>query len=560
MSVPEPIALPNLLTPEKLARATPALDPKYLRNWFSSLPITNTAATAQEVYRVLCNLNRLPMDARDRLELLELSAPPVASVTAGLQLHLGQVMLPLPPKKRQLADFLRQFQAEMAYGYKSVIQDMHIATPAAGHKNREAMALAIERAIRHLGQVLLRSYQVYVPYPAGIWREIHGLYRYAEENAGHGEFVSLAPDGGAAKTTVAKSYLQTVLLGLCGPYQLPPNECGQVYAFLANWADKAAIARALDVTDTAGHFLIDLSADLPPILFPRDVKPRAAAHLRDLVTLELARSVHTLIGRLQKGESPRALNLGSECIDSACIDMLQRMLKFWGLSARRQFSRRAKRDAQLSVCAGLKALHFFSDGQRPFAPPEPAGLSLDAEPVIDMEGSRTRALDFDSAISEGPEENFRIERWRIRDESAAGLSLLHLGEEGVAMRVGDLLGLYNEDSGQWRVGLARWLKNPEMATLEMGVEMLAPSARPVAIKPATADNKAKAVYSHALLLPGVEALRQPLSLIVARGAYQSGQELWLADGQGEPRRIYPLTVIERSASFEQIAFAEVGAN
>ncbi len=560
MSDPETIALPNLLTPEKLVRATPALDPKYLRNWFTSLPITNTAAAAQEVYRVLCNLNRLPMGAHDRLALLELSAPPVASVTAGLQLHLDQVMLPLPPKKRQLADFLRQVQTEMAYGYKSVIQDMHTASPAAWHKHRAAMALAVERAIRHLGQILLRSYQVYVPYPVGIWREIHGLYRYAEENAGHGELVALAPDGGVAKTTVAKSYLQTVLLGLCSPYQLPPNECRQVYAFLANWAEKAAVTHTLDVTDTTGHFLIDLSADLPPILFPRDVKPRSAAHLRDLVTIELARSVHMLIGRLQKGESPRALNLGSECIDSACIDMLQRMLKFWSLSARRQFSRRAKRDTQLSVCAGLKALHFFSDGQRPFAPPESAGPSLNAEPTIDMQGSQVHAFGNDDVASEVPEENFRIKRWRVRDESAAGLSLLHIGEESVAMRVGDLLGLYNEDAGQWRVGLARWLKNPEMATLEMGVEMLAPSARPVAIKPAADDNKAKAVYSQALLLPAVEALRQPPSLIVARGAYHSGQDLWLADGQSGPRRVHPLTIIERSASFEQIAFAEVGAN
>ena len=128
------------------------------------------------------------------------------------------------------------------------------------------------------------------------------------------------------------------------------------------------------------------------------------------------------------------------------------------------------------------------------------------------------------------------------------------------MRVGDLLGLYNDDAGSWRVGLARWLKNPEMAKLEMGVEMLAPAARPVAVRPHTPDRQGKSEYAQALLLPAVEALRQPPSLIVVRGAYQSGQDLWLADGQSGPRRVHPLTIIERSASFEQIAFAEVGAN
>ena len=559
MSAQVSTALPNLLTPEKLQRATPALDPKSLRTWFSSLPVTNTAVTAQELYRVLCNLNRLPMGARVRLELLELSASPVASVIAGLQAHLGSVSLPLSVKKRQLADFLRLFQTEMAYGYKTVLQDMHASN--AWQKNRETMALAVERAIRHLALSLLRSYQVYIPYPAGIWREIHGLYRYAEANAGQADLVPSASDDGAAQTSVRKSYLQAVLLGLCGPYQLPPNECSQVYAFLAHWADEAAISQALEVRDTAGHFLIDLSADLPPTLFPRDVKSRIAPHLRDLATIDLARSVHALIGRLQKGESPSTLNLGADCIDSACIDMLQRMLKFWGVNLRRKFSRRAKKDTQLSVCAGLKALHFFSDGQRSFAPPVPVGPALDAVTEIDMQGQQTRSFNnIEDVKSNAMDENFRIEHWWIRDESAAGLSLLHLGEESVAVRVGDLLGFYNDEARSWRVGLARWLKNPEMTKLEMGVEMIAPSARPVAVRPHTSDNKGTSEYSQALLLPAVEVLRQPTSLIVARGAFQAGQDLWLADGHGEPRRVHPLTTIERSASFEQFAFADASVS
>lgn len=552
MSTPEPVALPRLATPEQLARETPALDPKYLRNWFANLPVTNSVATAQEVYRVLCGLNRIPMDTRDRLELLELSTSPVASVTAGLLPHLGPMVLPLSPKKRQLADFLRQLQTEMAYGYKTLIRDLH-AGPAAWVRQPEVMAIGIERAIRHLGLSLLRSYQVYMPYPAGVWREIHGLYRYAEENHGQN---SLVADGGAAKTTVTKCYLQTALLGVCSPYQLPPNECTQVHAFLVNWADKAHITQSLDVTDTAGHFLIDLSADLPPIVFPRDIKPKTAPHLRHLVSLELARSAHALIGRLQKGEAPRALNIGSDCIDTACIDMLQRMLKFWGVNAGRQFSRRPKQDAQLSVCAGLKAVHFFSDGQRPFTPPEPADAPAEADREIDLQGSARQVLDTDNAVRAVPEENYRIERWRIRDESAAGLSLLHLGEEDIAVRIGDLLGILNEDTGIWRVGIARWLKNPEMATLEMGVEMLAPTAHPAAVKPAAGDARSTPAYSQALLLPAMEVLRQPPSLIIARGIHQPGQELWLADGYGRPRRVRPLNVIERSAAFEQIAFAE----
>lgn len=537
--------------------------PKDIQAWLASLPLADSAATSQQLYKRLFDLNRHALDARDRLELMELYSRPVETISAALQGSFANLSLPLPSKAHQLAEFLRQLHTEMAYGYKSVIRDLMSARNLWSRK--AVIALPVERAIHQLGEVLLRSYQVYMPYPAGVWREIHTLYRLAEKHEFLEDPLSASREDAAETVTVRDSYLRAVLLGLCGPYQLPQNECFRVNAFLFNWADKASVQSELEIVDPVGHFLIDLSADSPAMLIPRDVKLKPAPYLRILSTIGLARTVHELLNQLKKGEPSDLLRIGSDCVDSSCVDMLRRMVRFWGLAARRQYSRRSQRASQLSVCVGLKAVHFFSNGQKPFAPPSPADQGGSApqareeerELFVDLNADMA-AADAQSAPPQSAIEMFRTDRWRIRDESAGGISLMHLGR-GSPVRIGDLLGIQGPDTNLWRVGVARWLKSPGAGQLEMGVEMLAPDIAPVAVMPANGATGVAGRYVPALRLDTILALHQPATLIVERGLVTAGDDLDLADPQdlGTSRRVRILNVIERTGSFEQVVFADV---
>ncbi len=549
---------------------------KEVQQWLASLPLADSLATSQQLFNNLFALNRMSLDAKARLELMELYHRPVSIVTDSLQNAFNQVSLPLSAKKRQLAVFLRQLQMEMAYGYKFVVRD--ILSSNALWSKKAALPLVIERAIHYLGEVLLHSYHVYMPCPPGAWREIHALYRYAEQHGLHNEPVMGSLEDAAEKVTINRSYLQAVLLGLCGPYQLPQNECIQVNGFLANWAEKASVSSELSIDSPVGCFLIDLTADLPAMLFPRDIKLKPAPYLRVLSAVELARIVHEDINRLQKGASPQSLRLGAECIDTACLDMLRRMIRFWGMAARRQFSRRTSRARFLSVCAGVNALHFFSDGQRPFSPPDEKTPELPSDedtlfpsnvsvPTAGTDDS-VAMIDLDALIAE-PEpafvmeantsmtqEVFRVSRWKIRDESAGGLSLVWNEKAPTHVRVGDLLGLLDEDTTRWRAAVARWLKSEDVTHVEVGVEMLAPSIKPVAVRsiPEGSNTPARAVQ--ALVLPAVAALHQPATLLVAPGFCQAGNDIYLLTGDEKPRRVRVMRVLERSGAFEQILFVD----
>ena len=544
--VPQEFVFPVLsLPPRRESAWVVETTPEETRKWLSELPLADAAQTARLLYQALFTLNRLRLDAADRLAIMELYRQPTAVVTAALQTPFVHFGLPLRPRQKQLADFLMQLQMEMAYGYKHVI--------AAGQQARkpwegESFRRAAERSIRYLGEALLRAYLVYMPVPTGVWREIHGLYRYAEQHAC--EQLALADGDGS----IASSYLQVLMLGLCGPYQLPQNECQQVNAFLARWTRRVRISPHIENIDPVGHFLLDLDADHPAVPFPHDVPLRDAAGLRAVNALELARTAYDFMTRLRKGEPPRALDLGFECVGNACVDTLKRMLRFWGMAGRRHFSRHHTRKP-LSLCLGVNAIHFFVDGQRPFTPPDRAAVIPEREAVVPDGAMLEAEARSESTGSSASSEMFRVDsRWQVHNESAGGLSLARRGDVGLHMRVGDVLGIHNPEANHWRIGVVRWVKSPDTQRVEVGVEMLAPSAHPLAVRPLGANPSS---YSQALLLPPIEALHQPASIIVQSGAYRAGQELEIAEAELPARRVCVLNVVERTASFSQIVFADI---
>ena len=551
-------------------------DPKYARAWLASLPLADSAELAREIYQALYTLNRQDLDATRRFELMELYTAPVATVTIALESYFTRVALPLTSKKRQLAEFIRQLHMEMAYGYKGCLQDLEKQRLLWGKKPLRTRAL--ERAMHYLGEVLLHSYQVYMPYPSDVWREIHAIYRYASEHNLATEVVETAAPG-TAKTTLTHDYVRILLLGLSNPYQLPQNECRQVQRFLHHWGAKASLRDNLEVPHPAGHFLIDLTTDSPPVPFPGDVQfqPNQGLHLLDAV--ELLRTIQFFIQRLKKGDRARTLSLGLDCLDSVCLEILQRMQRSWGMVLRRQYSR-IQRSGPAFVCAGIPALHFFANGQKPFSPPSSENrkgipddrfiLPAHIEQEIAREAIQNEdfiALDEpveqpESASSQGSAESvitsggvFRVDRWQIKDAAPKGLQLVRHDSAHTYVRVGDVVGIQQMDEiGRWSAGVVRWMKSPGADNLEMGVELIASGVKPVAVAPVRSASGRD--YQPALLLPAIEALRRPATLLLPRGVYTPGISLLVAEETGM-RTVRLLQSLEHTNVFELIVFADV---
>ena len=103
-------------------------------------------------------------------------------------------------------------------------------------------------------------YETYAPTPAGIWSEMHQLYRYAVQLNVQDE--ALADVN--STSSINLTYKQSLLLALADPYRLMHGEAAKVMDYLARFGDQAHLMPLAQTTGSAGFFLVRLDTDKPP--------------------------------------------------------------------------------------------------------------------------------------------------------------------------------------------------------------------------------------------------------------------------------------------------------
>lgn len=547
--------------------------PKEAAEWLNDLPFGDASEAAREIYQSLYTLNRQKLGPADRLKLMTLYHDPMARVVKGLTASFRSGGLALSERKRKLADFVRQLKQEMAIGFKLAMIDA-INTRMMMSK-KKVIEESLESAMHYLAEVLYSCYRVYVPVPIGTWKEMHILYRYAEDNDWFGQPADADP-------SIEKYYRDALLIGLCNPYQLPDGEWKKVYQFINHWGDLAEIHEDIETHNIAGRFLIDLDADAPPVAFPRGVSVSQTDHLRALNALPLTSLVQDFVRRIKKGDPAVRTKMGMDCLDINCLEILRRMRRSWGLATGRRGDR-IRKSGQCFVASSVSAIHYFASGQRPFVQPlfsesqkrpvaawpvepdEPAGLpeglDLDlGEPLNDdfidlgsmIGANKQKPKNLADPIF-APERVFRAEPWGIHDESVTGIQLTHKEAGNQQVRVGDIVGIedgVNKDT--WRAGVVRWVRTPKPRIIDIGVEMLSSKVTPVAIR----HDRPGTAYVPALLLPAVNILKRPATLVVPAGTYVEGDVYFVVDAsEGPARKVAGLKLLERTAAFEYFVFA-----
>jgi hypothetical protein len=561
------VLAPAIKLPEKQATAwVTETTVDATRSWLNTLPGADSSVVARELYRSLYTLNRLELNPRTREKILELYRNTVNTVTASIQSHLGQQPLPLTPNSRLAAEIIRELNREMAIGYKTVVVGLYETWRQ--RLFRKSTALPIERALRYFGELLVHCYHVYMPYPPLVWLEVHELFRYAEQLRLENVPVEISVREGAGTTSIKERYSQICLLGLCNPYRLPQGEAKKVHSFLYQWAGIAGIYVPGTTESQSGNFYIDLLRDGPPIMSHQPVSAGMAKRIRVLDAVSLVEKVKSFIRRLEQGEPASQLALGTECLDSACLEMFRRVVHSWDEASLRQHNR-SRGKGLVSVCIGVESAHFFADGQRPFLPPEEIVVS--SEGPIDAaltESEEHSYIDFDLPIdtdAEKPEssdaaekDNFHITRWQVVDQSASGMLLRSREAPGMHVRVGDILGIQFEVSADavWWPAVVRRLQGDVNGIVEVGVELLASHYEPVTVRAVNGE----AIFKPGLLLPPLKTAEhhRPQSLVFSRGAFRDPGGLQLSIIAGDKvRNVRPLKLVERSGSFEQVFFADV---
>lgn len=539
-----------------------ALDnPEQVQAWLHNLPLINISETSHQLHKALMAANRARVKEEWRLKNLEHFREFISLVTEKLEKKYADKPLPLSEEDSLTAELVRHFQIEMANGYKTYINDVYSRyKPKLSGKHAASLVLPIHRAIRYLTATLLHSYQFYALCPVNTWKEIHQLFKLADNH----QLVNIEIDDplntAIPKSTISHVYKQALLLDLCDPYHLPAGMMGKIGHYLDRWASASRLSHADPDLKESCQFLINATVDKGGEVLDGASCPEGdPKNCYMLSSIDLARTIHHQLTAFKNGDKPDPDGLGDDFYDQNAYHMLLRLIQSWGVNPKRIFPRSPQSGKDVELTFGLKSICFYTNKSHKFITSAELMGPIKQRTRIGTLYAKTESMEEPVAGPAGifdETERQQHSTWQIIDESAGGLALGATDLTHIKVRVGDLAGI-QEDKGSssWGLAIVRWVKCLGPNRIEVGIQRLAPRASPVAIK-TLSENNVESEFMPGILVPELPALKQAESLITPRGVYKPGRVIYMDDGR-MLHRVKSEELVEITGAFERFHYGEV---
>lgn len=545
-----------------------------VRRWLAGLPKANLGETARQLYQAILELNQLRTTAQDRLQLLELLRPEIYFVCKELERYFVNQPIVLSERPRKVASLCQALQNHLATGYKLISVEL---APQASHEHLQLFTISLQRAIRSLCAMLVRSTQLYRPTPDGLWLELHQLYAIAVE---HGVHRSLVRDDLGYRTkglSTEQSYIVALMIGSARCNQMRQQNIAQLAQVLEPWS---ALVHLQPTPTSSSLFAASPRLDGPP----RYRSMFASGDLPGLLGID----PHALVAAIQAYlQSSPAIPCESALAvpDGLSVDLMQHVSAAWGDVSERSFQR-TPAQGSMELCIGMSALHYFLAGQRAFgellknpeadrsavfklnnAAPDIWAVAFDAHSVNEDAMLPRDTIEFVRPVIATAEEEDKAElppvdnlfptfQVRLINHSPGGYCLSWPGEVPAQLQAGELLGLRDGTSQNWSVAVVRWIRQVRGSGPQMGVELIAPYAQPCGLRLLRKIDQGSE-YLRALILPEISAISRPATLIAPRLPFQEGQKVQI-NQNGDEHRALLRRRQTGSGSYNQFEYQLIG--
>lgn len=321
---------------------------RQLNAWVSSLPMANIGETARQLYHAIIEFNQLRLTEQSRYDLLELVRNPIHYVCNALNRRYLTQSIVLDDSQRKIANLAQALQTHLAIGYKTIIESK-LREP--NSKNKELVARSIHRCLSDLAPNILRSYQLYLRTPPGIWQEIHSLYQISVAQNMARFKLSDEQNQNEEPLGIQELYSRLLLLGSCQPNQLHQRDLGEIFQALESWSSKVSID---EIADEQSTLIINSEIDSGPV-YRHLMKPQSYSDYMGLNTSSLVRALHQSLIPPQQGVAAQAPGI---IIPQAInTNIVQHLVQSWGGMKQRAFSR-SQSAGEVEVAIGLTAVHY----------------------------------------------------------------------------------------------------------------------------------------------------------------------------------------------------------
>lgn len=421
----------------------------------------------------LAAIGQLGLPVLHRLKIDELLQERAERVDDALVPLLLDVKLPLPLALGTVAQSLIGLRAELGETWLTLARE---ADPADLQRVNRSVAQNCLRGMNNLSRQYLAALLIAIPTPMGFWRNAQALRHYAAESV---DPTATLP---AEINAIEGRFKAMLALNAAQPEGLTPREI----LFLAEYLESHASQVRIDQeTPAAGSdwFWLDLNLDQPPIpverLRPQD--PRCT-YFR---FADLAEQAARDLDQLNDGVPPRSIGLPLQAAGADYRNALERARQCWIAPRKRSFTRRAQ-SLEVEVCTHLSSIW----------------NALVSETVGDQDATTCELTYSD---------------WTVLNEGPSGYAIVHVTGAVTGIVPGCAVGLRTGPGAAWQICLVRWARSRNALHVEMGLEVLSPSAQPV--RNQALNNRLPEASVPALLLPALPAINRGESILSARGDY-----------------------------------------
>lgn len=403
------------------------------------------------------------------------------SLGAALRPMLIEASLPLARRLRVVGQGLMDIHGTLAAGYLRIADE----TPAAPQAEAKSWLAALCTATLHnLALQYQASLFISTQHPAGLWDRVFAVARLLA--------TAFPSDMTRPPDTIAADLILKGILALAAiqPEGLTAREITFIGDYLGKHTGIVEIQLSLPEHLADWHWLQE-GLDSPPVAAARRLPPEG----KELLFYSCAALGKRVRERLDQRKESTSLPDTALLSPDDQYNVLARAALRWNTPAKRQFHRR-RNNYRVQVCTQLSALWKLLRGDL-------ADTGHSGMPISD---------------------------WMVLNESAGGYAIMHVAGDVAGLVAGSVLGL-RTGPAPWSVCVARWARSDNPEHVELGLELIAPTAEAVRIaQPHRRDAPAPEL---ALLLPPLPRLDRTEALLTKHGQYLGGSFTLIGESNGK---------------------------
>jgi cyclic-di-GMP-binding protein len=398
--------------------------------WLATRLPDDPVADLVSLQRYLKQVSAAPMPPEQRIKVLDLFQRRLDAASRVLKHRLIDARLPLQSPLRAIAQGLIHARGHQATVLLRTFREM-LAEPTP--PSTDASGEILETILLDLAEQQQVALLVATATPLGLWPQAQAAYRLLN---GIRETI-----GGTRAERLLKGMLALAALQ---PETLTARQLTMLIGYLGAQATAVELAVAPQAPQS-GWFWLEASRDAAPVAMARRPAPAHGALLFFSCT-ELARLTGQHLAQL--GESHSA---GTDSPDDQAEakegyrEVLRHALSRWLAPPKRQSPRRSHH-YRVELCAQIE--HLWS-------------------------------LLHDRQYKHAGERTVPITQWMVLNESASGYAMMHVTGDIDDLVAGEIVGIRDDPRHPWTICLLRWGRSDNEAHIEIGLELIAPSASPV---------------------------------------------------------------------------------